>query len=217
MLVFTGCDDHTYDEYNGPNRDIVLLSTDIFSPMTIQEVSPCTYYNKDTIFSKSKNITESLRDMECIDSYMESVHDNKHDIIITNINYNEDATMYNAYFMDNDIIIDQPYITFEIQDNTVMFCSYIDDGSQPVAIESATLYEIDRARVHAANLAVEHREEILDPSAKNSSLNGCYYKLYHTDNSSLVYHFTLNNGSYIEIDATSGEVINTYFFNGIYY
>ena len=45
-------------------------------------------------------------------------------------------------------------------------------------------------------------------------IKGEYYLEY--DEGKIYYVFLVNNGSYIKIEANNGEVIATYYFNGIY-
>lgn len=219
-VLLTGCTNKTYKEYTGPANEIVLSSTDIFSPLEIKHAVGCIYYDNERIAEKNHDAADLQKDMQCINDYINTIFDSNISLIITDINYDIDSTFYNAYFLFNDnIIIDQPRISFELKHNTVVLCDYDPENinSDCTALENMEFYDAEQARIHAAMIAIEHRDEILGRSDQKSSLQGTYCMIYHENNNSAVYHFTLNNGSYIEINASSGEIEDTYFFNGIYY
>ena len=143
------------------------------------------------------------------------------------------AERYNSFNLDSETVVTNFYI-YQLIDMAVFYNSGFtleikngevdsdEDFSSDFNFVSEDLQEninidINRAKEIGINLAKEHSNEIF--SGNNSGVKclvGSCFLEYDSKNK-FYYTVKLNNGSYVKIDAKTGNVIDTYFFDGIIY
>lgn len=177
------------------------------------------YYTDKLITQKAKTDDSEiiLNYYKSISNYMKQKYPNVK-VFISNFNYDtlnkeKEAMFFNGYQIINNIIIEKVFFTIYMENGIVNENSSFD-------MNQFINKNIDTENIISINLIKEKVSDIITKNfAKMDSFimknEWEYYLIY--SNESLCYKFDLSNGSYIKIDAETGEVNDEYFFNGIIY
>lgn len=181
------------------------------------------FYTSELIEYKSR-----LGDEDNIINYYQSIaeflKENFPDVkvYISNFNYKtnydtaEEEMYFNGYRMVDGVILNESSFTLIMgKDRLVNDLSF---GKMPTFINR----DIDLSNILNASEIIEkvellfreNSDKIFNGFNTERKIAGEYYLEY--DEEKLYYVFLVNNGSYIKIDANNGEVIDTYYFNGMY-
>lgn len=171
------------------------------------------YYLDELIENKGRDKNEVLNFYQIISNYIKENF--ACDIYISNLNYDVNEMYFNGYQMIDGVIIVDTFFTITIQNNKVSgFYSvngynFMDES----AVDTNELLSIAEIKETASKLATENADIMLETSNTNV-INGEIYLEYDKENG-LYYKVVLNNDSYIKINAMTGNIIDTHFFNGI--
>ena len=171
------------------------------------------YYLDELIENKGRDKNEVLNFYQIISNYIKENF--ACDIYISNLNYDVNEMYFNGYQMIDGVIILDTFFTITIQNNKVSgFYSvngynFMDES----AVDTNELLSIAEIKETASKLATENADIMLETSNTNV-INGEIYLEYDKENG-LYYKVVLNNDSYIKINAMTGNIIDTHFFNGI--
>lgn len=169
------------------------------------------YYTNELIENKGIDEESILKYYQIISDFVKENFDC--DIYISNLNYDVGKMYFNGYQMINEIIIEDVYFTITIQDNNVQSIDFLRDQFINEDIEKNNLLSVEEMNETASNVARENADAMLN-SSNIDDINGeGYFKYDETDG--VYYNVDLNHGSYIKINPKKGNVIHTYFFNGI--
>ena len=169
------------------------------------------YYTNELIENKGRDEESILKYYQIISDFVKENFDC--DIYISNLNYDVGKMYFNGYQMINEIIIEDVYFTITIQDNNVQSIDFLRDQFINEDIEKNNLLSVEEMNETASNVARENADAMLN-SSNIDDINGeGYFKYDETDG--VYYNVDLNYGSYIKINPKEGNVIDTYFFNGI--
>lgn len=173
------------------------------------------YYTDELIEYKGRDKDTVLGYYQIISNYIKE--NLSCDIYISNLNYDVNEMYFNGYQMIDEVIILDTFFTITIQNNKVLdFYSvngynFMNEG----VVDTSGLLSVEDIKETASRLAKENADKMLE--ALNSNvINGEIYLEYDKVND-LYYKVGLNNGSYIKINAKTGNIIDTDFFNGIYF
>ena len=171
------------------------------------------YYLDELIENKGRDKNEVLNFYQIISNYIKENF--ACDIYISNLNYDVNEMYFNGYQMIDGVIIVDTFFTITIQNNKVSgFYSvngynFMDES----AVDTNELLSIAEIKETASKLATENADIMLETSNTNV-INGEIYLEYDKVNG-IYYKVVLNNDSYIKINAMTGNIIDTHFFNGI--
>ena len=180
------------------------------------------YYEDELIATKGRNNKESiLKYYEMISNYMANKFPDI-DFFIYNINfYDLDNKIYfNGYQLINMVLIENSNFTLSITDNNINEDVFL--GNHYFInrdIDTKNIIDSNEAKQKALDLAKKNSDKMfskMDSDLYDSKkIEGECYLAYDQENN-LCYKVVMNNGSYVSINARNGEVIKTYFFNGMY-
>lgn len=202
---------------NNEDKSIIQATYDI-KERKYNIIGDNLYYADKLITQKSKTDDSKiiLNYYKSISNYMKQKHPGVK-VYITNFNYDtlnkeKEAMFFNGYQIINNVIIEKVFFTIYMENGIVKenFSSNLN---------SFINRNIDTKNLISINLV---KEKVSDIITKNFAKMGVsikneweYYLIY--SNESLCYKFDLSNGSYIIIDAETGEIKKEYFFDGIIY
>ena len=169
------------------------------------------YYTNELIENKGRDEESILKYYQIISDFVKENFDC--DIYISNLNYDVGKMYFNGYQMINEIIIEDVYFTITIQDNNVQSIDFLRDQFINEDIERNDLLSVEEMNETASNVARENADAMLTSSNIDTIIGEGYFKYDETDG--VYYNVDLNHGSYIKINPQKGNVIHTYFFNGI--
>lgn len=177
----------------------------------------------DNLYYTDKLITQKAKtdDSEIILNYYKSISNymkQKHPgikVYISNFNYDtlnkeKEAMFFNGYQIINNVIIEKVFFTIYMENGIVKenfstnLNSFINKN-----IDTENLKSINLLKEKVSDTITENLEDMGSFIIKNEWE---YYLTY--SNECLCYKFNLSNGSYIVIDAETGEVKKEYFFDG---
>ena len=176
------------------------------------------YYDNELIEEKGREEKDILNKYKIISEYFNKQYTNIN-IYISNLNYGiEDGEItFNAYQIINRVIIRDVHFTIYMKDNEIRDIYFVDTSEFFYEnIETENLISIEEIKKKALNLANENVDKIFASYERNKEIKGEYYLEYNIEDN-LYYNFILNNYSTIKIDAITGDILYSYFFNGIYY
>ncbi|HAJ97894.1 MAG TPA: hypothetical protein DCO72_09185 [Ruminococcus sp.] len=204
-------------ETTAPTSNITI------EPLEYQSMGGSLYYTETLIQEKARDGDEDriLRCMKTICDYFSQHYD--YDILIANFNYDsENNLVFNGYAMVNGVKINDVFFSVDMygmeMDEDIYFQR--NDFINPDKIQLDNIISQSQMLEIALPLAEAHKDEIIDrfSSEKNVPIEGNYRMEYDSENG-LVYHIRLGtNGrhnSYIVIDAHTGEVKDSLFFDGV--
>lgn len=134
----------------------------------------------------------------------------------TNYNTAEEEMYFNGYRMVNGVILNESSFTLIMgKDRLVNDLSF---GKMSTFInrdiDLSNILNVSEIIEKVELLFRENSDKIFNSFDNERKIKGEYYLEY--DEGKLYYVFLANNGSYIKIEANNGEVIDTYYFNGMY-
>lgn len=171
------------------------------------------YYTYELIQYKGREKNDVLKYYQIISDYIKETFNC--DIYISNFNYDVDEMYFYGFQIIDEVIIVDTFFTINIQDNKVIDF-YSANGYNFMnerAVDINGLLSVEKIKEIASKLAKENADTMLEFSNTNV-INGEIYLEYDKEND-IYYKVVLNNGSYIKVNANTGDVIHTYFFNGI--
>ncbi len=207
---------------SGQTETTAPISNITIEPLEYQSMGGSLYYTEELLHQKARDVDEDriLRCMKTICDYFSQHYD--YDILIANFNYDsENNLVFNGYGMVNGVKINDIFFSVDMNDMEMDEDIYfqrndfnhdkiqLDDIISPSAMLGIAL-----------PFAEEHKDEMIDSfsSEKDIPIEGIYFLEYNSENG-LVYHVGLGtNGwydSYILIDANTGEVKDSYFWDGV--
>lgn len=169
------------------------------------------YYTNELIENKGRDEESILKYYQIISDYIKENFDC--DIYISNLNYDVAKMYFNGYQMINEIIIEDVYFTITIQDNNVPSIYFLRNQFIHEDIEKNDSVSVEEMNEIASNVARENADAIFTFSNIDAINGEGYFEYNKTDG--VYYNVDLNHGSYIKINPKKGNVIYTYFFNGI--
>ena len=212
--------------------NFIFNTVDNTSISNIQEreyhkISNNLYYTDDLIENKgNEDKGKILNYYKTISNYLDKKYPTL-SFYIANFNYdtlNEDnnGIIFNVYQMIDMAIIDKTMFSIDMENGKVIEHDYSDLGFADSDnfifsnLKATNNVNIDDVKEKALDLAQQHSDEIFKSSSSSRVIKGECYLKYNNENN-FYYKFILNNGSYVNIDAKTGNVIDSNFFNGIYY
>lgn len=182
------------------------------------------FYTSDLIEYKAR-----LGEEEAIVKYYQSIaeflKENFPDIKIyisnfnykTNYNTDEEEMYFNGYRIVDGVILNESFFTLIMGENAIV--NDISFGNMPTFINRdinlSNIIDVSEVIEKVEQLFRKNSDSIFNSFDNERKIKGEYYLEYNEGK--LYYVFSVNNGSYIKIDANTGDVIDTYYFNGIYF
>lgn len=213
-----------------PNTsDTIVITTSIsnIQEREYHKIANNLYYTDDLIEYKGQESKENILNYyKTISNYLEQKYPSL-SFYITNFNYDtlnkeNNGMIFNIYQMIDMAIIEKTEFSIDMENGKVIEYDYSDLGFTDSDnfifsnLKVTNNVNIDDIKKKALDLAEKHANEIFTSSSSSKVVEGeCYLK--YNDENKFYYSVVLNNGSYVNIDTITGNVIDTYFFNGIYY
>jgi len=215
-IFLFGCSQAVETETTAPSNITI-------EPLEYQSIGGSLYYTEELLHQKARDGDEDriLRCMKTICDYFSQHYD--YDILIANFNYDsENNLVFNGYAMVNGVKINDVFFSVDMygmeMDEEIYFQR--NDFINPDKIQLDDIISPSQMLEIAVPLAEEHKEEMIDrfSSEKNVPIDGIYFLEYDSENG-LVYHIGLGthgwHDSFIVIDAHTGEVKDSYFWDGV--
>lgn len=209
------------------SNTVVITSISNIQEREYHKISNNLYYTDDLIENKGHEDKEKILDYyKTISNYLDKKYPTL-SFYITNFNYdtlNKDnnGIVFNVYQIIDMAIIDKTMFSIDMENGKVIEYDYSDLGFADSDnfifsnLKATNNVNIDDAKEKALDLAQQHADEIFTSNSSSRVIKGeCYLK--YNDENKFYYTVILNNGSYVNIDTITGNVIGSYFFNGIYY
>ena len=214
------------ENYNGrniatsSNKESNYISenvSDNIQERNYKKIGNNLYYEDELIETKGTKRKETILDYyKIISSYIEkkSPYIN---LFIYNFNYDksDNTTYFYCYQMINMVIIEDVAFTLFIKDDDISDYIYFINDSNFIntTIDTTNIININDAEQKALDIAKENRNEIFSSDSDSDTIQGKCYLTYSDNN--LCYNVDMNNGSYVKIDAITGEIVDTYFWDGL--
>lgn len=175
------------------------------------------YYTDSLIELKGKDRESVLNTYEVISDYLNEYSRFGVKIYIDNFNYIDDEMVFITYQMIDDIILKDDIIHITVNSNNIVEETSIQNFlfKNEGIISKTGLLDVNEVINTAEEIAINNREYMIDYYDPRMITGEIY--LEYKDKIGIYYRAIMNNGSYIDIDAVTGEVLKTYFFNGVYY
>lgn len=209
------------------SNTVVITSISNIKEREYHKISNNLYYTDDLIENKGHKDKEKILDYyKSISNYLDKKYPTL-SFYIANFNYdtlnkNNNRIVFNIYQIIDMAIVDNTNLFIDIENEKVIEHDYSDLGTVDSNnfifsnLKVTNNVNIDDVKEKALDLAQQHADEIFASSSSPRVIKGEYYLKYNDENK-FYYTVILNNGSYVNIDTTTGNVIGSYFFNGIYY
>ena len=215
-IFLFGCSQSVETETTAPSNITI-------EPTQYQSIGGSLYYTEELLHQKARDGDEDriLRCMKTICDYFSQHYD--YDILISNFNYDsENNLVFNGYAMVNGVKINDVFFSVDMygmeMDEEIYFQR--NDFINPDKIQLDDIISPSQMLEIAVPLAEAHKDEMIDGFSpeRDVPIEGNYWLEYNSENG-LVYHIGLGtNGwhdSYILIDAHTGEVKDSYFWDGV--
>ena len=190
LTVFSGCQ----------NVKIIKETTaeTAFKPVEFEKVGNHTYYRSDIFKSDTMEEYKKENILPLIEEADKSLDA---DVLLTNFNISIVSGNMRLYgFLMSDGVIYQEINLYADKDNNSVY-------AWSEEYKAVTL-------PHVFDLAKKHKREMFIQGAEQP-ISGEYYIKGNLDGT-VYYDFIINYNSAVWIDAYTGEIIHTYFFNGLY-
>ncbi len=218
LLICAGLAIYFFNKKDKENGSL-NVSFDNIKERNYNKVGNNLYYENELIETKGRGNKEAiLNHYKIISNYMQNNFPYIN-FFIYNLNYDDlDGTIYfNGYQMINMVVIEGTNFTLAIKDNNISGDIFFSNHNFiNTTIDTTNIININDAKQKALDLAKENRKEIFSSVSNKNTIQGECYIMYD-ENNNLCYKVVMNNGSYVKINAITGKIIDTYFFNGIYY
>lgn len=210
---------------NSSNTTVITSISNI-KEREYHKISNNLYYTDDLIENKDHEDKEKILDYyKTISNYLDKKYPTL-SFYIANFNYdtlsNNNRIVFNICQIIDMAIVDKTILSIDMENGKVIEHDYSDLGSVDSTnfifsdLKATNNVNIDDVKEKALDLAQQHADKIFTSSSSSKVIKGeCYLK--YSDENKFYYTVILNNGSYVNIDTTTGNVIDSYFFNGIYY
>lgn len=211
------------------SEEIILSNK--FSKSNIEiDIKERTYLNiEEKVFYTSELIESKARqgDEETILKYYQAIaeflKENFPDVkvYISNFNYKtnyntaEEEMYFNGYRIVDGVILNETFFTLMMDKNTLVNDLFFGKSQTFINrdVNVSNILDVSEVIEKAEILFRENSDSIFNSFDNERKIKGEYYLEYNEGK--LYYVFSVNNGSYIKIDANNGEIIHTYYFNGI--
>lgn len=184
---------------------------------TYKSIGDNLYYTDELLDTKSHNDEgKILNYYNLISNYLEKEYPNV-SIYISNFNYGNLGyydMIFNGYQVVDGVILENIFFSLTIDNNEISEEIYFNYPALTFinqSIDLTNIISVNEVIENASNLAKKN----INKMGEIEEIKGEYHLEY--DGEALYYMFMLNHGSYIKIDAKTNNVIDTYFFDGIYY
>ena len=209
------------------SNTIVITSVSNIQEREYHKILNNLYYTDELIENKGHEDKETILSYyKTISNYLEKKYPTL-SFYITNFNYDtlnekNNGIVFNLYQIIDMAIVDKTMFSINMENAQVIEYDYKDLGFTDSDnfifsdLKATNNVNIDDIKKKALDLAQKHADEIFTSNSSSKVIKGeCY--LSYNDENKFYYKVILNNGSYVNVDTVTGEVIDMYFFNGIYY
>ena len=204
ITVFSGCQKLEIIKDTGAET--------AFKPVEYEKIGNHTYYRSD-IF-KSTDMEEYKKE-NILPLFEEADKSLDADVFVTNYYISLASghmTLY-GFIMSEGVIYQELNICAEKNDNSVYVWN-IEKYKDVTIPQKGTLMDAKDFYDDVYDQAENHKSEMFI-NGMEQPISGEYYVQGRLDGS-IFYDFRINYNSAVWIDAYTGEIIHTYFFNGIY-
>ena len=206
VTVFQGCQTNVFQ-----TAAISMTTAETaFKPVEMIKVGDHTYYQSD-LFEIHKEDKEGIKEMLSIFEEADKSLDT--DVFLTgySVTMVTGKNRLSGFLLNDGVIYEELYQYADYENGVYAWTKKYDDVAipgKPDLIDATTLYK------DIYDLAVKHKDEMFIGDVQQP-IYGTYYLQGHLDGS-FYYDFKINENSAVWVDAVTGEVIHTYFFNGLY-
>lgn len=210
-----------------PNISNIIVNASIsnIQERKYNKISNNLYYTDELIESKGHDDKERILNYyKTISNYLDVKYPTL-SFYIANFNYDtlkkdNNGIIFNIYQIIDMAIINNTMFSIDMENGKIIEQDYSDLGFDDSdnfifsSLKATKNVNINDVKKIALDLAQEHADEIFASSSSSRVIKGeCYLK--YNDENKFYYTVILNNGSYVNIDTITGNVIDSYFFNGI--
>ena len=203
LTVFSGCQ----------NVKIIKETTaeTAFKPVEFEKVGNHTYYRSDIFKSDTMEEYKKENILPLIEEADKSLDA---DVLLTNFNISIVSGNMRLYgFLMSDGVIYQEINLYADKDNNSVY-AWSEEYKDVTLPQKGTLMDAKDYYDDVFDLAKKHKREMFIQGAERP-ISGEYYIKGSLDGT-VYYDFIINYNSAVWIDAYTGEIIHTYFFNGLY-
>ena len=203
FTVFSGCQ----------NVKIIKETTaeTAFKPVEFEKVGNHTYYRSDIFKADTMEEYKKENILPLIEEADKSLDA---DVLLTNFNISIASGNMRLYgFLMSDGIIYQEINLYADKDNNSVYV-WSEEYKDVTLPQKGTLMDAKDFYDDVFDLARNHKSEMFIKGAERP-ISGEYYIKVSLDGT-VYFDFIINYNSAVWIDAYTGEIIHTYFFNGLY-
>ncbi len=203
LTVFSGCQ----------NVKIIKETTaeTAFKPVEFEKVGNHTYYRSDIFKTDTMEAYKKENILPLIEEADKSLDA---DVLLTNFNISIVSGNMRLYgFLMSDGVIYQEINLYADKDNNSVY-AWSEEYKGVTLPQKGTLMDAKDYYDDVFDLAKKHKREMFIQGAEQP-ISGEYYIKGNLDGT-VYYDFIINYNSAVWIDAYTGEIIHTYFFNGLY-
>ena len=203
LTVFSGCQ----------NLKIIKETTaeTAFKPVEFEKVGNHTYYRSDIFKADTMEEYKKENILPLIEEADKSLDE---DVLLTNFNISIASGNMRLYgFLMSDGIIYQEVNLYADKDNNSVYV-WSEEYKDVTLPQKGTLMDAKDFYDDVFDLARNHKSEMFIKGTEQP-ISGEYYIKGNLDGT-VYYDFIINYNSAVWIDAYTGEIIHTYFFNGLY-
>ena len=203
LTVFSGCQ----------NVKIIKETTaeTAFKPVEFEKAGNHTYYRSDIFKADTMEEYKKENILPLIEEADKSLDA---DVLLTNFNISIASGNMRLYgFLMSDGIIYQEINLYADKDNNSVYV-WSEEYKDVTLPQKGTLMDAKDYYDDVFDLARKHKSEMFIKGAEQP-ISGEYYIKGNLDGT-VYYDFIINYNSAVWIDAYTGEIIHTYFFNGLY-
>ena len=203
FTVFSGCQ----------NVKIIKETTaeTAFKPVEFEKVGNHTYYRPDIFKTDTMEEYKKENILPLIEEADKSLDA---DVLLTNFNISIASGNMRLYgFLMSDGIIYQEINLYADKDNNSVY-AWSEEYKAVTLPQKGILMDAKDYYDDVFDLAKKHKREMFIQGVEQP-ISGEYYIKGNLDGT-VYYDFIINYNSAVWIDAYTGEIIHTYFFNGLY-
>ena len=166
---------------------------------------------------KGKDRESVLNIYQVISDYLNDYSEYGVKIYIENFNYYKDQMLIIAYQMIDGVIISDNTIHITVDRNNNIEEEKIKNLllKNESILDNVNILDVNEVISTVEQLAIENKDKMFSVDSQEAIFGEIY--LEYEENIGLYYKSIMNNGSYIEVDAITGEVLKTNFFDGTVY
>lgn len=200
--------------------DVLPIEIGSFKEEKYKQINDNIYYTDDLIKFKKENKKEILSYYKQLSNYLEEHYPNEK-FFINNLNqspFDEGGYIFLMRQMIDNAIATDTYLELDIVSGKVVEDTDPEYNMNHIHRNKENLkadIKITKKELKEKAIALAKKKENSSKMAGNiNSIKGSY-RLEYTEEKDFYYHIILNETSYVDIDV-NGEVIESYFFNGMY-